>query len=82
MCEKKLFDKYLYLLGVEESSPSFEFLCKIVRAHLLRIPFENVSKLLHKKQDMDDIPDLPAYLNGIEKYPTTVNVDSEITIAQ
>jgi arylamine N-acetyltransferase len=68
MHQKKLFNKYLDLLGVEESSPSFEYLCRIVRAHLLRIPFENVSKLLYKKEGMDDIPDLSTYLNGIEKY--------------
>jgi len=68
MQKKKLFDKYLGLLGVESSSPSFEFLCKIVRAHLLRIPFENVSKLLYKKQGMDSLPCLYAYLDGIEKY--------------
>jgi len=68
MHQKKLFNKYLDLLGVEASSPSFEFLCRIVRAHLLRIPFENVSKLLYKKEGMDDIPDLSTYLNGIEKY--------------
>ncbi len=68
MHQKKLFDKYLDLLGVEASSPSFEFLCRIVGAHLLRIPFENVSKLLYKKEGMDDISDLSTYLNGIEKY--------------
>ena len=68
MHQKKVFDKYLALLGVEESSPSFDFLCKIVRAHLLKVPFENISKLLYKKQGMDDIPDLHTYLNGIEKY--------------
>jgi len=65
---EKLFDKYLDLLGVEASFPSFEFLCKIVRAHLLKVPFENISKLLYKKQGMDDIPDLHTYLDGIEKY--------------
>jgi len=68
MHQEKLFDKYLNLLGVESSSPSFEFLCKIVRAHLLKIPFENVSKLLYKQKGMDNLPGLPAYLNGIEKY--------------
>ncbi len=68
MMKKKLFDKYLDLLDLESSTPSFEFLCKIVRAHLLRIPFENVSKLLYKKQGMDNLPGLSAYLDGIEKY--------------
>ena len=68
MYKKTLFDKYLDLLDVETSSSSFEFLCRIVRAHLLRIPFENVSKLLYKKEGMNNIPDLSTYLNGIEKY--------------
>ncbi len=68
MHKKKVFDKYLDLLGVEASSPSFEFLCRIVRAHLLRIPFENVSKLVYKKQGADNIPGLLTYLEGIEKY--------------
>ena len=68
MQKNSLFDKYLSLLGVKSSSPSFEFLCKIVRAHLLRIPFENVSKLIYKKQGMNNLPDLSTYLDGIEKY--------------
>jgi len=65
--QKKLFNKYLKLLEVENSEPSFELLGKIVKAHLIKVPFENISKLLYKKQGMNYIPDLPAYLNGIEK---------------
>jgi N-hydroxyarylamine O-acetyltransferase len=65
---EKLFDKYLNLLGVEASDPSFELLAKIVKAHLIRVPFENISKLLYKKEEMNYIPDLSIYLSGIEQY--------------
>jgi N-hydroxyarylamine O-acetyltransferase len=64
----KLFNKYLDFLGIERSEPSFELLHKIIKAHLKKIPFENISKLLYKKKGMNDIPDLPAYLNGIGQY--------------
>jgi len=65
--QKKHFNKYLEILGVEASKPSFKLLGKIVKAHLIKVPFENISKILYKKQGMKCIPDLPSYLNGIEK---------------
>lgn len=64
----KHFEKYLKLLGISRSQPSLKFLNNIVKAHLIKIPFENISKLLYKKQGMDDIPDLSTYLDGIDKY--------------
>lgn len=66
--QKNLFDKYLHLLGVEKSQPNLDLLSRIVKAHLIKIPFENISKLLYKKQGLNYIPDLSAYLDGIEKY--------------
>jgi len=63
-----LFEKYLKLLDIEKSLPTYEFLCKITKAHLLKIPFENISKLLYKKQGLNDISDLPTFLEGIEKF--------------
>lgn len=63
-----LFDKYLKLIGVEAAVPSFELLCRVVKAHLIKIPFENISKLLFKKQGMNNIPDFSTFLEGIEKY--------------
>jgi arylamine N-acetyltransferase len=66
--QRLLFEKYLTLLGLEISDPSFAFLCKIVNAHLIRIPFENVSKLLLKKHGFNYIPSLFEYLKGIEKH--------------
>jgi arylamine N-acetyltransferase len=68
MFEDKLFDKYLGLIGLGVGNTSFELLCKIIRAHLIKIPFENISKLLYKNEGVKDIPDLNTYLDGIEKY--------------
>lgn len=62
------FKKYLELLEVNQSTPSLDYLKRIVKAHLLKIPFENISKLLLKQKDANTIPDLPQYLAGIEKY--------------
>lgn len=62
-----MFEKYLKLLGVEAADPSFDLLCRIVKAHLIKIPFENISKLLLKKQGLKYIPELDIYLEGIEK---------------
>ena len=66
--QKKLFNKYLELLGIDASKPSFEFLKRIVKAHLIAVPFENISKLYYKQLGKNYIPDLPQYLEGIEKY--------------
>ena len=65
---QKLFDKYLELLEVEFSSPTFDSLQKIVKSHLIKIPFENISKLLYKKRGMNTIPDLSTHLDGVENY--------------
>jgi arylamine N-acetyltransferase len=66
--KKTHFKKYLSLLEIEEVDPSLELLKKIVKAHLIKVPFENVSKLLFKQQGMTDIPDLKTFLEGIEQY--------------
>ena len=68
MNQSVLFDKYLKLLGFEAADPSYEFLCKLVIAHLIKVPFENISKLLFKKQGVNYIPTLQTFLEGIEKY--------------
>jgi len=66
--KKNLFNKYLQLLGVKAAKPTFELLRRIVKAHLIKIPFENISKLIYKKQGMNYIPNLFTYLDGIENY--------------
>jgi N-hydroxyarylamine O-acetyltransferase len=66
--DNTLFNKYLALLEVKAANPTLELLKKIVKAHLIRVPFENVSKLFYKQQGMDNIPNFLQYLEGIEKY--------------
>ena len=63
-----VFDKYLKLIGVEVDVPSYQLLCRIVKVHLIRIPFENISKLLIKKQERNNLPSFAEFLYGIEKY--------------
>lgn len=65
---KTLFKRYLSLLGAERSSPSLEHLKKIVKAHLIKVPFENISKLLFKQRGMMSIPSFAEFLEGVEKY--------------
>jgi arylamine N-acetyltransferase len=65
---EKLFSKYLQLLGVDKSKQGLDLLNRVVKAHLIKVPFENISKLLYKKQGMNYIPDLELFLEGIEKY--------------
>ena len=43
--QAELFSRYLALLGVPRREPGLDALREIVRVHLTRIPFENVSKL-------------------------------------
>jgi arylamine N-acetyltransferase len=66
--QQGLFEKYLELLGVTKSESDFDLLKKIVNAHLINVPFENISKLLYKKQGMNYIPDLGLFLEGIKRY--------------
>lgn len=66
--DKNLFDKYLSLLKVENSHPSLDFLKKIVKSHLIKVPFENISKILFKQRRMKTIPDFKEFLEGIEKH--------------
>jgi len=42
-------DRYLALLGVEREAPSLEALTRLVRAHVLTVPFENVTALLRRR---------------------------------
>lgn len=56
------------MLEVDKSKPSLDLLNRIVKAHLIKVPFENISKLLYKKRGMNYIPDLGLFLEGIEKY--------------
>ncbi len=62
-----LHRRYLELLRAEAEEPSLPALGRLVRAHLQRIPFENISKLYHlARKDLRLVPDLSRYLDGIE----------------
>ena len=64
-----LKNHYLEILGVEVADPSLELLERIVAAHLIRAPFENLSKLHRFRIDeSESIPRLEDYLDGIERW--------------
>jgi arylamine N-acetyltransferase len=63
------FERYLSILGVAPEAPSFDNLRRLVRAQIIRVPFENISKLyLKKTQSASYIPSLEEHLDGIEKH--------------
>lgn len=63
------FERYLSILGVEPQAPSLGHLRRLVRAQLIRVPFENISKLyLKKTQNASYIPSLEEHLDGIERF--------------
>lgn len=66
--DNSLFERYLHLLNIKKDAPTFELLKKTVRSHLIKVPFENISKLIFRKEGMHDIPNPSKFLNGIEKY--------------
>ena len=62
-----VIDRYLRLLGISESPAGYDGLRALVRAHLVRVPFENVSKLLLYAREGSGRPiTLPEFLDGIE----------------
>lgn len=64
-----LLVRYLGLLGVPKRPPSLDALGELVAAHLMHVPFENVSKLYYRKHmGLNNIPDIATYLDGIERY--------------
>lgn len=63
----KLFEQYLKILELDRQPPTFNYLTKLVTAHITKIPFENISKIFyHIKYDLKYIPDFKLYLSGIE----------------
>lgn len=64
-----LVERYLRLLGVQRKAPSLEELRELVRAHLFRVPFENVSKLYYRKHlGLMTLPNFEVFLEGIEGF--------------
>ena len=67
--EPSLFRRYLTLLRVEPTRPSYTALEELVAAHVMTIPFENISKLHYlRRGDLRYMPSLEQYLTGIERF--------------
>lgn len=61
--------RYLRLLGIRQSEPTLAALRDIVRAHLMKVPFENVSKLYRWRiSGLRSIPAVDQFLGEIEQY--------------
>ena len=59
--------RYLGVLGLKGEPPTSELLFRIVAGHLMRVPFENISKLwLRRTRGATTIPSLEDYLDGID----------------
>lgn len=59
--------RYLRLLGIEARPPSHAALAELVAAHLARVPFENVTKLLaHGRGQAPGTPACDRFLDGVE----------------
>ncbi|HUI09331.1 MAG TPA: arylamine N-acetyltransferase [Bacteroidota bacterium] len=62
-------DRYLRLLNVPAGKPTLDLLRKIVRAHLKRVPFENISKLWYARTPgYAGLPGVDRFLEGIGQY--------------
>lgn len=60
--------RYLAVLGLEREAPGLAGLRRLVRAQLVRVPFETVSKLWHlRRRGLRDVVDLDLYLDGIRR---------------
>jgi arylamine N-acetyltransferase len=63
-----IFNKYLNKLEVQKKKPGLGALDEIVAAHILKIPFENISKIHYfKNYGLNYIPDFELYVNGLIK---------------
>lgn len=66
---RDLVGRYLRLLGVDRGPPTLERLGALTAAHVHRVPFENVSKILDFRRGLGTaIVPLARYLDGIERH--------------
>ncbi len=67
--DTSILDQLLGLLGAERCAPSLEALTELVNRYVVRVPFENISKLYYKKRFVwRRIPDLPTFVDGIRRF--------------
>jgi arylamine N-acetyltransferase len=66
---KEIYSRYLALLHLPILQPSLENLTRLVQAQLMRVPFENISKLYRLKHNgLREIPCFEQHLEGIERF--------------
>lgn len=66
---QSIYNRYLDALKISKSKPTFEALTNIVKAHIMYVPFENISKIYYVKvSDIKSIPDFEKFVDGIVKY--------------
>lgn len=64
-----MFDRYLHFLGGHAQEPSLESLNALVHAHITRVPFENVSKLLlFGREHRGRMSTFQEFLDGLEHH--------------
>ncbi|MGZ4836688.1 MAG: arylamine N-acetyltransferase family protein [Terriglobales bacterium] len=66
--DDQLAQRYLGLLRLAAKQPDRVALSELVAAHLMRVPFENISKLHRKRQGFAGVPDARTFLDGMEQY--------------
>lgn len=66
--DDRLAQRYLGLLRLAAKQPDRVALSELVAAHLMRVPFENISKLHRKRQGFAGVPDARTFLDGMEQY--------------
>jgi arylamine N-acetyltransferase len=65
----RLYKRYCRLLGVAPARPDAALLRRLVRAQLMRAPFENISKLYGiKRLGLRELPALDRYLDEMERF--------------
>jgi len=65
----RLYKRYCRLLGVAPARPDAVLLRRLVRAQLMRAPFENISKLYGvRRLGLRELPALDRYLDEMERF--------------
>lgn len=63
-----VLQRYLGLLGVRQKRPVFDALAELVAAQIMRVPFENISKLHRLRSGTAGLAGIETFLDGIEQY--------------
>ena len=66
---QSVYSRYLKALKISKTDPGLTALTDLIKAHLMYVPFENISKLFYiKNYSLESIPDFEQYVDGICRY--------------